>query len=220
MSQFTTILGRTRFTHAVRESGGGERIRGEWWIVDGQAQFADQDVGEMGHEGMAIQRISGELLGSLGIDNNGESILLSEYEDEIEDVVQPAEGESVDKALIRWLKENADPETAARAEEMVNIAWGGGGDAREYALEHWGWQRVKGNSVETNTLTSDDLSNMKSGLGDVIEEEGIDDDADPEFDIYVMSGQKWFTGVPYSVIESGDVSRLREYDQSRASGLR
>jgi hypothetical protein len=213
MSQFTTLLNRTSFTHSVQESGGGERLRGEWWIIDGGAQFADQDVGEMGHEGMAIQRITNDLLDALDIRGNGESILLSEYESEIEGVVEPHEGEEFTVALTRWLKENADPDTASNAEEMVNIAWSGCGDAREYALEHWGWQRVKGNTAETYTLTQEDLGNLSSGLGDVRDEEGVTDE-EFEFDIYVMSGQKWFTGVPYSVIQKGDLAGLREYDQS------
>ena len=30
------------------------RIRGEYWIIDGSATFADGDVGDMNHEGYAI----------------------------------------------------------------------------------------------------------------------------------------------------------------------
>lgn len=217
MSQLDLLLGRTQHAARVLESDGGNdgsSIRGEWWIVDGQAQFADQDVGEMGHEGMAIQRITGELLNELDIQDHGEIILLSEYRAEIDDVVQTRDGEKTTDALVRWLLENASPEVAAKAAQMVNIAWDGGGDAREYALENWGWQRVKGNNVETHTLTADDLSNMRSGLGDVLEEEGVDDDADPLFDVYVMSGQGWYRGVPYSAMGSGDPATLRQYSQS------
>jgi hypothetical protein len=218
MSQFTTLLNRTTFTQKVVEShlheNDGSRLRGEWWLIGGGAEFADQEAGDMGHEGMAIQHVTNDLIDALGINGNGETVLLNEYKGEVEDVVQPREGETVVQALVRWLKENAGPEMESKAEEMVGIAWDAGGDAREYALENWGWQRVKGNTVETYTLTHDDMSNMASGLSDVLEEEGVDDDADPTFTLYVMSNQKYFTEVPYSVIQSGDVSKLREYDQS------
>ena len=31
------------------------QLRGEWWIMNGTAAFADGDVGDFNHEGYAIQ---------------------------------------------------------------------------------------------------------------------------------------------------------------------
>lgn len=210
MSQFTTILKRTSIaSQAMKLTESGERLRGEWWIVNGNAQFADGDVGDMGHEAQALRSITQDLVEQLGIRDDGETILLGELSDQIEDVVEPTDDETVQEATVRWLKENGTED----AEELVGMAWDGGGDVREYMSRTAGWKRVAGNTVETYQLTDSDLSDIHSGLMDILEEEGVDDDADPEFDIWVAASQKWFQGVPYSAM-SGTVAGLREYDQS------
>ncbi|HEV3251223.1 MAG TPA: hypothetical protein VGZ71_09750, partial [Puia sp.] len=34
-----------------------KELRGEWWIVDGSTQFADANVGDYNHEGLAIEHV-------------------------------------------------------------------------------------------------------------------------------------------------------------------
>lgn len=210
MSQFTTLLETTTRTHALVEST--EQIRGEWWIRDGAVDYADGETGEIDHTGLAIQHATQQVLDALGLEGNGVSILLCDYGDEIAEQFQEEgnEGEgTAEEYVLRILTEAGEGDPA----DLHSLAMGNG-DARDYALKHWGWKRVADNTVETNTLTDDDLSDIASGLSDVIESEGLDDEADPEFNVYVMSGNKWFTGVPYSVLNAGSVAGLREYDQS------
>ena len=55
----------------------------------------------------------------------------------------------------------------------------GYGDAREYAMKHWGWKRVVDNNVETWTLTPQDMQMIASGYGD------IDDELEDNTEIYI-----------------------------------
>lgn len=222
MTLFESILKRVTHIHSICE-GLVERkwngLRGEWWIMDGHCNFADGDVSDMGHEEYAIQSVTSDILAELGIEDegyDGEHVLLSDYYDEVSEAIGGFTGGDVRSCLVEYLMKNASPEIAKDAWEAVRIAWSGEGDARVWVMKRKGWQRVADDTVETWTLTDADLRHIYTGLNDILEEEGVDDDADPEFDIYVVSGNKWFTGVPLSAMNEG-TSGLRGYDSSFAA---
>jgi len=56
-------------------------LSGEWWIADGQALYADGDIGDMTHEGYAIDYAKRLVLDALGLDTDDEyAELPEEYE--------------------------------------------------------------------------------------------------------------------------------------------
>jgi len=74
-------------------------------------------------------------------------------------------------------------------EEELALAEGNG-DAREYAMEHWGWKRVAGHQIETWTLTPNDIDAIVSGIGEILGESEEGDDEKLELYIYVYSNGK------------------------------
>jgi hypothetical protein len=131
----------------------------------------------------------------------------------------------------KWLAENAealelindDPIEFARdlvrgrigkhfpAKDQFDDAWAiacGSGvhDAREYAMKYNGWKRVARHNVETWTLTANDLKVIADGLSDAAGGDEID--PDETFNIEVRSTRKYYTDVPWSDIDSGDVAAV------------
>lgn len=200
-------------------------LRGEWWFQDGNAQFADGDVGDMNHEAHVIDLLKRQLLLSLGIDKDYEyapdfSDLTGEIYENIKDDLTEEEkelwNEDYQLVIIKYLERNG--ETNAR-EKMSYV--NGHHDAREYALKNWGWQRVKGNVIQTQTLTTKDLQNIVNGLYDAFGEE-LDKKEESEitdlnpfgevsFNIEVMATRSWYVGVPISILEKRNPVALNPY---------
>lgn len=188
-------------------------MRGEYWIDDsGYAQYADGDIGDANHEGIALERLVREVLFTLGVEINDElrSLDLSDYADEIYAKLENDE----DKA--DW---EIDPETVVErivkqrgmenVEDIFNVLHHKM-DPRMFALKHWGWKRVKGNNIETWTLTNEDLQDILHGL-DSTGELDTDEFGLEEFNIDVGSTQAFYKDVPLHVIEQGNLTLLQEY---------
>jgi len=189
-------------------------LRGEWWISDGQSIFANGDVGETNHEMYAADILKRQILDELGIDssyyeyvpdlNDIEDEIYKEIQDELTDQEKQLWQENIVEAIISYLQRRGD----ANIKEKTSYAFGNK-DAREYALEHLHWQRVKGNVIQTQTLTRDDLKNIVNGLydayGDEVEQEGV------TFNMEVMATRSWYTEIPMSVLETLNPSDLNQY---------
>lgn len=190
------------------------KLRGEWWFQDGQAVFADGDVGDMNHENYVIEALSREILESLGADVSGEVVgNFKEYKDEIFQEVGDQFNEDEKELWASELYQQALALFIKRTSPEIYEKWQycyGNKDAREYALIHWGWQRVKGNVIQTQTLTTQDLSNIVRGLYDAYGSE-MEDDEDPTFDIEVMSTRSFYQGVPISILEKKSPTALAQY---------
>lgn len=188
-------------------------MRGEWWIIDGQVSFADGDIGDIDHTGMAIQHAANIVMDAVGADYNGEYGILSEHQDIIKEQMEEDGFQgSIQQYLIEKLEGHDDPEG------IVMTAYGSG-DPRDYAIRKWGWQRVAGNDVETMYLSAEALSSIVSGLSEIMENEGIDyDDMRSEtFSIEVRSSKTVYHDVPYSVLSEDGISGLRGYGMKYAS---
>jgi len=186
---------------------------GEWWIIDGQAVFADSDVGDMGHEAYVINAVQAQYAYSEF--DKGEWIDWDGFKKKIaEEVYEETRGmkpppqyfqkypKEIDKLCLPKLKE------MGMTDEEYMIAEGHG-DARAYGMEHLGWKRVKGNNVQTQTLTVNDLKTIANGLWDV-NNDLSENDITP-FNIEVVSTGAFYTDVPYSLISDGSPSVLRQY---------
>lgn len=148
-------------------------IRGEWWIIDGNAEFADDNTN---HSGIVLDHI----LSNHDIDPD--RFDLSKVNDKI--LLE----QGISQEEIDYIFDRKDP--------------------REYGLEKLGWKRVHGNNIQTQTLTSEDLKSIENGLYDIDEEVA---EKQEEFNIEVRGNGMFFRDVPYSVIESGNLSEILEF---------
>ena len=202
------------------------KLRGEWWFQDGQSVFADGDVGDVNHEGMVLDSLRRQVLDSLGVDSSKYdftpeiSDLKNEIFENIGDELTPEELESwnnddINEVIISYLTRNGDK----NIKDIIYYIRGHDDkgktlDIREYALVHWGWQRVKGNVVQTQTLTQRDLKNITNGLydayGDELENTN-DENQEHTFNIEVMSTRSFYQGIPWSVLAKDDPTSLNAY---------
>jgi len=144
-----------------RKRGLGDLLRGEWWIDSvGNTTFADGDVGDFNHEALAFEA-------ALGVDDDalqGDQWLPQAFVTAIEnrDFTSPE--------FVEFLLEHG------ANMEFVEWCRKGDCDAREYALEHMGWIRVKGDNFEVWRLTDDVLKSIQGS--DIWE--NVEGDADIE----------------------------------------
>jgi len=149
--------------------------RGEWWFIDGQAFFADADIGDYNHSGVVIEHI-------LAINDIPENIDIENLTPEQKEKLTPEE--------LDVLNNQVDP--------------------REYGMKHLGWQRVKQDNIQTETLTTEDLKNITNGLFDAYEDE-IENDPNATFNIEVNAAREIYEDVPWFVLEKESPTDLLPY---------
>lgn len=205
---------------------------GEWWIYPGgSAQFADIDIGESGHEGYVIQHVTGEILGHFGLSADEPSIL-SEYEDEIKNVLVESDNLSPEE-LTEWEEDGPEgiiSEKLAKmgaykdinsASDAVSVSYGRGygtskhRDARDYGMEVLRWKRVYSRPNEALVqiwyLTSEDLKDISRGLSDIWDENGESEEGNT-VDIEVRSNNYIFKEIPLEVLESPNaINKIGKY---------
>lgn len=208
-------------------------LRGEWWFQDGQAIFADGDVGDVNHENVVIDTLRREILEDLGVDTSRYEYLpeISDLKDKIfqnigdeftSTELEYWNNDEFNEAIISYLTRKGDKDIDNKLYYIRGHDKRGRTlDAREYALVHWGWQRVKGNTIQTQTLTRKDLENIVSGLweayGEQLDETNEDerDEMNPSgehtFNIEVMSTRSYYQNIPMSVLSKKDPTALNAY---------
>ncbi len=147
-------------------------IRGEYWITPDGLFFADGDIGDTNHEGFVLQHARYHVANSLGIDLDGESdddsfdiALEKEFGDDFSDYEDGTE------SFVRLkLKENFSGAELAKELKMLDAAFDRV-DLRAFAMREWGWVWVRGDRATAWTLDKDQLENIASGVGDILDEE-------------------------------------------------
>lgn len=190
------------------------QLRGEWWIIDGQAIFADADIGDMNHEAYVIQSIQSKY--AYNEFDKGEWIDWDGFKMKLAEEAFQEQNEQHGKINFETYKKNFPDKVEdmylAKLKEMgmtneeYQIAEGMG-DAREYGMKHLGWKRVKEHSVQTETLTSSDLKEIANGLWDAYDEECEKE----TFAIEVNAIRQVYYDVPYYLISNGSPSQLQAY---------
>lgn len=202
-------------------------LRGEWWICDGEVEFADSDIGERGHEAIAIGRLANTFLNRMDIYVD-DAAHLSDYVPEIRQWLRDEHAdrfteETIMNDPLECAREVLEEENRAYVNtnfttpEQFNDAWFcacgcGNHDARKYMVRYQGWKRVKGNDVETWNLTTRDLKEITDGLWEIHSQESVDDVPDDmEFNIEIRSIGKYYTGIPWSVLKADDPIAVHRY---------
>jgi len=215
-----------------------EVSRGEWWIYPGgDAQYADGEVGDSGHEGYVIEHVAREIYEHfLGYEPEDQMGYLSSYEDYLfkslqsegrlteQDVETWERGGGPTEVIIEKLLEDKVYTDKQQAEFAVYIAWGSSSkDARDYAMRYLGWKRMTtspsyGTDIQTWFLRDSDLRDIKRGIYDAWGYDGDeeDDDASHTVTIEVRSNNKTFSGIPLSELETATIGDLATYQRGMA----
>lgn len=192
------------------------RIRGEYWIQGGDVTFADGDIGDMNHEAYAIQHalclaidyFGGETGDDLDVTTLEEAVLAWAADNDV--TIDPDEW--IDAAREELSRQ---PDSAERL-EVFNCALGHG-DAREVAMRYWGWKWCRGNNIATWTFTPDDRRSIASGVDNILDSEGFDDDDEegPDVDLSIGVGS---TGKHYNMtlddLKSGSSPSSHSWDRA------
>lgn len=175
-------------------------ILGEWWIADGQALYADGDVGDKDHAAYVIEDIMRKYAPEEY--DKGEYIDWDKFTKDLI-IEKQSEGEKgkPNEILLRALRE------LGMSDEEINII-NFGGDPREYGIRVLGWKRAIGNSIETYTFNQDDLNSISSGLSEAYSDE---EDNNATFNIEVRSTNTMFEDVPIDIIDKRDLNLLSQY---------
>ena len=189
------------------------QLRGEWWIIDGNVVFADNDIGDIGHEGYVIDHIKRKY--AYDEFDRGEWVDWDEFKKQLSKEAYEEQNGDIDDAMWDKLYKSSSEYTnlcIAKLKEMgatdIELAIADGyGDAREYGLQELGWKRVKADNIQTQTLTHDDLKDIANGLWDAYQEECETE----TFNIEVSSTKTIYRDIPYRLISDGSPSQLSDY---------
>lgn len=162
-------------------------LRGEYWIQDGHVEFADGDVGDRNHEGIAISHVLHTFLST--VTNIAEDLEIDVSDIESYDDVDYDNFAKIMSEIIDKLQEthNTDRKQAS-IDLMEQIGCNsaayqilhGGGDARLYVMKYENWIAIRENNIELYGYNEQKRGYLQHGLADILESEGIDESVPPE----------------------------------------
>ncbi len=191
---------------------------GEWWIIDGEAHYADSTIGDMGHEAYVLSYVRNIICETM---NFGVYEKYMDWDETKKDIVRNL----INRRDIESIEEDKIEEIHDDHELFDKIALGyeispkdidiadNSGDVRVYAMENLGWKRVEGKFVQTQTLTRKDLKDIVDGLYDAYE---IEDDSKMLFSIEVMANKKMYWDIPYYILSLEEPKEILQYRTSYA----
>jgi hypothetical protein len=159
----------------------------EYWIhEDGGVDFADGDVGDYNHEGIVISQVQRGIVEKceafFRVRNKwGHSFANDDYVDW--DKFKQALAQEYTKQNPKaqpWLDNDPDKIilAALRTSGVKKAEWAcaeGQGDARDYAMQWWGWKTYRNGNVDTWKMTRKDLEAIIRGLEEISEQENWSD---------------------------------------------
>lgn len=159
-------------------------IRGEYWIQNGYVDFADGDVGDRNHALIAREHVCHQysdevesLAEDLGIDASSmdhygeiDTEAISRILGEIEEHFEKQGVENTHNYIINAIGCN---------NEAYNILLGGG-DERMYVMKYEGWIAIRSMNIELYGYDETKRGYLVRGLGEILDQEGIDENVPPE----------------------------------------
>lgn len=188
-----------RFRKWFNEWNDSTEIRGEYWIIDGFVDFADGDVGDRTHEGIAIDHVVGsyadavqsvaEELGlEVEVERYGEidSEAVQQALQQIEEILEERGESSTDNFLMQQLQCDIDALSILR----------GGGDARQYAIDKSGWIAIRANNVELSGYDANRQREIANAVSEILDQEYGGNEIDPsQVDLSIYdhaTGKSWY----------------------------
>lgn len=189
------------------------KITGEYWIIDGSVDFADGDIGDVNHEGIATSHIVSRYVDELrdiaeemDLDTRGikdydgyyDTYQMNKVIEEIHERLtlgDPDSEEEPDESTLltneqahAWIMQRLGCDESAYDIMM------GSGDARLYAMQYEGWIAIRSNNVELYGYSAQRQREIADAVMDVLAEEGQEyaDPSETEISIYDnKTGRSW-----------------------------
>lgn len=159
-------------------------MRGEYWIVDGDAWFADGTYGDTDHRTHALQHIRNLILSEFGWDEDPDQLCdFSVFREALVDTIGCS---SLPDVLERLQTDCSNPEQAIR---LLSAAFEYR-EPREAAMRELGWKWVKNGWVGTQYLTGNDFSQIAKGIDHILEEEDNEGLLNEELEIRIASTER------------------------------
>ena len=155
-------------------------LSGEWWIFEhGDVHYCDGNVGDVNHEGYAMDTASRKVLDAMNLDSDDEYVdadtLFQRVREAASEELDPPPSEDLsDRQVLDLMAKQHGVDVG-----LIEVALGGG-DPRAYAMEHWGWHALRGDTVETWALTPEALKAIQAGVETALDQDGIEPDS-PEY---------------------------------------
>ncbi len=166
----------------VCNTGASMKLRGEYWITDGECLLFAGDGGDFNHEGHAEEHVRRLLLDALRIDyGNHDCICATVMADSIEEFLKEDRGmsqEDIDAICFSdHLKAMAEELNIER--HLIDAAYGyfhapiksEPSCVREYVMKHFGWLWVKQTFIGTWEWNRDQFDLVCAGLDRIYDEE-------------------------------------------------
>lgn len=181
----------------------------EYWIEeDGSVQFSDGDVGDYNHEGIVISILQTNIIEKVYRVCDPKNKYKRRFDSDSDwDEWQAAVVKSwADKLISRNIKQKEKIEkllennpdvllmNALKEAGVKKIDWQTAneiGDARDYAMQNWGWKTYRDGNVDTWRLTKKDMQAIIDGLDEISNSEGW---SEREFQKYEFSINVFSTG--------------------------
>lgn len=166
------------------------KVRGEYWIVDGRADFADGDIGDQNHEMIALNSVAADYLDALvdymeelGIDTEEIGIHDEPFttaSELMQTIYNALLGRGVASVKVsEWIVKRLG------ANMEVYKLLSGGGDARLHVMKHKGWVAVRSNNIELFGYDQEKRRDIVGGIEDILDQEGVEEpDEEIEFNLY------------------------------------
>jgi len=181
-----------------------EQLPGEWFLVEGQAEYADNQTGDYGHEEIVRRNVLYKLADAANDFLDAGINLDDEYIDET----------TLEYIMAEQVEGASDPQAVMNkmgiTQKEVDVALGRS-NATEYGIEELGYVRVAGNNLQLSGLTGRKMREVADGLYDAGGEaiEGMTfnvEDSGPD------RPNKYYKDVPFPVLSSGSMKAMRDYD--------
>ncbi|RDJ35124.1 MAG: hypothetical protein DWQ19_09830 [Crenarchaeota archaeon] len=159
-------------------------IRGEYWIRDGYAEFADGNVGDFNHEGIAEQAVFSENIENIIELAKELNINTSQFDNDYFDIIDT---DAVSN-LVGQISEVIDQDTILQrlgVNQDIFSVLEGGGDASYCVMKYGGWIALRGTDIELFGYNERKRQSLLNGLEDIISYDLEDMPAeDVEFTMY------------------------------------
>ena len=212
-----------RMNYGVKESNNPVRravacllregiVQGEYWIFDdGSVHYCDGDVGDVNHEAYALQHAQMKVLDRMNIDSDIEYLDRNEMLARIaRQFEHDAPGEIRERAQAEQWDEFDIADWMAKEHKvdahLLDAAFDRG-DIRQYAMRHWGWHALRGDTAETWEITPESLQTIAAGILNALDETGVEPeeiDPDEEFWVDAYKGHR-SERLVYSQLEAPDL---------------
>ncbi len=192
-----------------------ESITGEYWYDGNTLIYCDGDICDVNHERIVIDHIMSmydlsDYVESYGLEEIT-GILYSREDLQTEEGI--AEYTETYRMNINIVKDILEKTSNMTDEELSYL--GGKKDAREYGLKYLGWIRIKKNDFETYSMDNAQLTKILNAIHEIEDIEGYSDNEDGEneqtVNIEIVQTRQYYTNIPISVIENGDIGALQLY---------